>query len=637
MSNFNVTTPNAASGSAISLGGEWTGRDQMEANKYKSTIFQQMRLRQKGKQRKSKNYDNGRPKSTPETSQLYSEGESMSRTPPPKSAPPGSKPRCDRHYEVERKAGRKVLEPHLKIKRSPRVKPDDIHEVIREYPLGSGMTMTKSKSKVAVKINTGLPLDPPPAPRIERVEEQLPADDGHESKMIWRSSSQMSGFSSGMGSLLGASSSSSPHSHTGSSPDRPFSSSGRGTSQESPAVFHNSLSEALIVQLQQQVSDLSLFLGEERLNHKATKEKAAAVMNQKLQELDEKHVQRFQKMQEDYEDKMDVTRQVHEKEKEHQKAASDMQLARMKGELEFLQGAFEAYKKTLVQDMEEKWKKKERDMKHQFQEEMDNALHQQRTELLEQKNVEKKAMSREFQKQMQGLVKEHKKDIEAMVKKFSSASSDVENLRRALDQLKAVREELDQTIEKLALTDEILQDTRQHLQEANLKILNYQDNFQNKVDEVDDKYKERIHQLMQDNTELRKRYMMKCDELFNEKSNTEFKRVEKVTSTKEMLQMIIHAKNRSNVNMAVGDSETINLKQPLIRPFSAPITRGETRSAFINAGEAEHYNDDSQSGDDLSEGRGRPHTTVGGGRKLNRQSLVERSFRAIRDSSLQSL
>ncbi|XP_071823018.1 uncharacterized protein [Apostichopus japonicus] len=576
MSNFNVTTPNAASGSAISLGGEWTGRDQMEANKYKSTIFQQMRLRQKGKQRKSKNYDNGRPKSTPETSQLYSEGESMSRTPPPKSAPPGSKPRCDRHYEVERKAGRKVLEPHLKIKRSPRVKPDDIHEVIREYPLGSGMTMTKSKSKVAVKINTGLPLDPPPAPRIERVEEQLPADDGHER-------------------------------------------------------------EALIVQLQQQVSDLSLFLGEERLNHKATKEKAAAVMNQKLQELDEKHVQRFQKMQEDYEDKMDVTRQVHEKEKEHQKAASDMQLARMKGELEFLQGAFEAYKKTLVQDMEEKWKKKERDMKHQFQEEMDNALHQQRTELLEQKNVEKKAMSREFQKQMQGLVKEHKKDIEAMVKKFSSASSDVENLRRALDQLKAVREELDQTIEKLALTDEILQDTRQHLQEANLKILNYQDNFQNKVDEVDDKYKERIHQLMQDNTELRKRYMMKCDELFNEKSNTEFKRVEKVTSTKEMLQMIIHAKNRSNVNMAVGDSETINLKQPLIRPFSAPITRGETRSAFINAGEAEHYNDDSQSGDDLSEGRGRPHTTVGGGRKLNRQSLVERSFRAIRDSSLQSL
>ena len=36
---------------------------------------------------------------------------------------------------------------------------------------------------------------------------------------------------------------------------------------------------------------------------------------------------------------------------------------RMKGELEFLQGAFEAYKGTLVQDMEEKWAKKESDIK----------------------------------------------------------------------------------------------------------------------------------------------------------------------------------------------------------------------------------------------------------------------------------
>ena len=49
----------------------------------------------------------------------------------------------------------------------------------------------------------------------------------------------------------------------------------------------------------------------------------------------------------------------------------------MKGELEFLQGAFEAYKGTLVQDMEEKWNKKEVDMKLKFQEDMENALQEQ--------------------------------------------------------------------------------------------------------------------------------------------------------------------------------------------------------------------------------------------------------------------
>ena len=51
-------------------------------------------------------------------------------------------------------------------------------------------------------------------------------------------------------------------------------------------------------------------------------------MNQKLQELDKKHVDRYEKMQEDYEDKIDIMKQVHEKEKEHQKATSDMQLGK---------------------------------------------------------------------------------------------------------------------------------------------------------------------------------------------------------------------------------------------------------------------------------------------------------------------
>ena len=37
----------------------------------------------------------------------------------------------------------------------------------------------------------------------------------------------------------------------------------------------------------------------------------------------------------------------------------------------------------------------------------------------------------------------------------------------------------------------------------------------------------------------RKRYMQKCNELFNEKSNTEYRRVEKVMNTKEMMRVSI--------------------------------------------------------------------------------------------------
>ena len=40
-----------------------------------------------------------------------------------------------------------------------------------------------------------------------------------------------------------------------------------------------------------------------------------------------------------------------------------------------------------------------------------------------------------------------------------------------------------------------------HLQR--LQVTQYEENFQTRVDEVDEKYKERIHQLMKENSELR--------------------------------------------------------------------------------------------------------------------------------------
>lgn len=62
-------------------------------------------------------------RTTPGGTQLYSEKDDQ--VPPPKSAPPGSKPRCERFYDIEHRAGRKILEPHLKVRRSPRTSGDE--------------------------------------------------------------------------------------------------------------------------------------------------------------------------------------------------------------------------------------------------------------------------------------------------------------------------------------------------------------------------------------------------------------------------------------------------------------------------------------------------------------------------------
>lgn len=45
-------------------------------------------------------------------------------------------------------------------------------------------------------------------------------------------------------------------------------------------------------------------------------------------------------------------------------------------EIEFLQGAFESYKSSLLQEMDGKWKKKEDDLKRQLEEEKQTATHE---------------------------------------------------------------------------------------------------------------------------------------------------------------------------------------------------------------------------------------------------------------------
>ncbi|XP_071485525.1 uncharacterized protein [Diadema antillarum] len=617
MSNFNVPAAKATS-SGISLGGEWRNRDQMEANKYKMSglaALHKKRLNKTAQNDKGKS----RPRSTP-TSQQQEDWEDEA----PKSAPPGSRPRCSRVNEVEspEPTARKSLESHLPLKKTWNSSRQE--ESSRQYDLGSGMTMTKSKSKVAVTISTGGGDTPPPI--IRRYVAEGPVNDPanfrppvsdtflnpltKSSKLLSdKSSSGISSYSN----LGGGSSLLSFHSPRGSpSPERTYFeaipsqmtvSGGLASSASDVRTL-----DALIAQLQQQVSDLTLHLEEERLNHRSSKEKAGNLLREKLKELDKKHTDKFIRYQEEQEAQMALLKELHAKEMEQIKSGSEKALARMKGELEFLQGAFEAYKGTLTQDMVEKWTKKENDMKLKFHEEMEKELSEQRADLLEERSRERKAMNREFQKQVHIMQQEHKKEIDNIMKRFSSAASDVENLRKALDQLKALRSELDNALQALDVSREEASRFKNKLTEAKLHLMEYQENFDGKVDEVDEKYKEKIHHLMNENAELRKRYMQKCNELFNEKSNTEYKRVEKVMNTKEMMKMLVHVRNRSNVSLACSDPEVDSrTRLPIHRPVSAPITRKEAKKAHRMAGETDHLA--SSSG-----GQTRPHTTIAGTR-----------------------
>ncbi|XP_070569723.1 flagellum-associated coiled-coil domain-containing protein 1-like isoform X2 [Ptychodera flava] len=537
MSNFNMPSVNQPR-SNLSLGGEMTNRDKMEANKYKMSGLANLH-KKKNRQSEGKQ----RPKSTPAAINAASPEQGYD---PPASAPPGIRPRCDRFHEVERDfPGRKnMLESHFPVKKTKAVQRDEEELRVRDYELAPGMTMSKSKSRVAVTINTGL-IDALPRRTTESVRSADPERD------------------------------------------------------------------ALILQLQQQISDLSLYLEEERLNHKATKERAALLMSEKLEEIEQEHQREMQELQEDFEEQVEDLKTLQKKQLEQERTAAQAAQSRLKGEVEFLQGAFEAYKGNIAQEMEEKWAKKESDMKLKFQEEMEEALQEQRQEFLEEKEREKKAMSREFQRQLNLVTQDHRREMDTFHKKFSTAAVDMENMKKALDQLNSVKEELTKKSEQLEKVTSELKKTKFELQDTKIRLVGFEEHFLDKVQEVDDKYKQRMHNLMGENTDLRRRYMQKCDELFNEKSNTEVQRVEKLSNAKETMQMLIHVRNRTNVSMACADLSLDNQpKIPKLRPSSAPVTKREEKTAKLSAGETDHITNPIEKRDRHDEKllRGRPPT-----------------------------
>lgn len=347
--------------------------------------------------------------------------------------------------------------------------------------------------------------------------------------------------------------------------------------------------DTMIQQLQEQISDLSLYLEEERVNHRQTKQKAEEFLKDKINELNDQHNDAIRDLEEDHREDMERLRLSIEAEHQAYKTAAEGQILKMKKEIEFLQGAFESYKSSLHQDMDDKWNKRESDLKLMLQEEKQAAIHEMKMKVIQERNVERIAVQKDHQKAIDNLRKEHKKELDALVRKFSNAAADLERLKKTTAELKETKRDLDtitvaynETCQQLAITSRELADTK-------VKLLSFEEQFEEKVQQVDFKYQQKINDLITQNIELRRLYVKKCGQLYEEKVNVELDRVKRVQSAKEVMQSMLRSKQRSDVSFAPGDPEYEEVThKPKTRPGSAPLTKHEMKKAHSSVGNTDH-------------------------------------------------
>ncbi|XP_064598499.1 repetitive organellar protein-like [Liolophura sinensis] len=373
--------------------------------------------------------------------------------------------------------------------------------------------------------------------------------------------------------------------------------------------FYDPEKDALIGELQQQINDLSLYLEEERMNHRQTRFKANQALKDKAEELEKKHQEEMEKLEEEHEKELQEQHAQHVKEFGKYKMAAEGQINRMKNETEFLQGAFDSYKGTLNQEMDQRWKRKEEEFRLEHEEIKQEALHDLKTKLITERNNERITMQKDHQKHVESVRKEYKKELNALQKRFSNAAADLERLKNVqteLEELKIEHESLQTLYRETAMK---LKQTSTELMDTKVRLLTFEEQFDEKVAQVDDKYKQMMHDLMSRNTELRRLYVKKCGQLFDEKALTEQKRLEGLQTAKDTMQTLTEIRHRSKISLVGGlpqAPETIaaasSQEKPTLsreqqqhhqhrhrqtRPCSAPMTRQETKSAERNAGTLE--------------------------------------------------
>lgn len=93
--------------------------------------------------------------------------------------------------------------------------------------------------------------------------------------------------------------------------------------------------DTMIQQLQEQISDLSLYLEEERVNHRQTKQKAEEFLKDKINELNDQHNDAIRDLEEDHREDMEKLRLSIEADHQAYKTAAEGQILKMKKEIEF--------------------------------------------------------------------------------------------------------------------------------------------------------------------------------------------------------------------------------------------------------------------------------------------------------------
>ncbi|KAJ1186528.1 hypothetical protein NDU88_003309 [Pleurodeles waltl] len=205
----------------------------------------------------------------------------------------------------------------------------------------------------------------------------------------------------------------------------------------------NSDLEDTVNDLQEQISKLITMLEQERRDHRETQKNMKALQEGMSKELQQKCGAEVRRLQEAHAAELQVAEAQWKSTLEEQQAKMDKKIAILKEDYEHLQISFRAYKASLLEEMEEKWRKRESSWRETQEEEKNKALMQQSAAILKDVEKEKNDVWLNAQKTISTMHFKHSEEIESLLRKYEGAQEATqvqEKLKEKMDLLDAQKD-----------------------------------------------------------------------------------------------------------------------------------------------------------------------------------------------------
>lgn len=293
--------------------------------------------------------------------------------------------------------------------------------------------------------------------------------------------------------------------------------------------------EILIKTLQEQVKYLTLYLEEERLHHAGTKKRGKVDLEKSKKEMEKSQGEEMERVLKNHMKYVEDIKEEHAQQMQDLQQELQQQYKKLETEYKQLQASFKNYRVKISEEMSEKWKSKLSDFEWEKKRAVDNAVDNMRSVMEQRFMVERAEIRKEYKDGMQQLVDDQRLEMEDFMRKMSDGKSSINELKAKADKADALEAALQELEEKYQTTNKELKRMSLELQETQSNLNVYERKFEEKVDAVEDKYRKRIDDLIREVSELRLKFIDKCDSLYQERYKAEEDMQRRTNIIKDMM------------------------------------------------------------------------------------------------------